>query len=101
PCLRNGVKQAVLQEYVEKYLDQAGQRLDIMMSGPNGVGHLTDRLEGQEAGAWRAFCEGMDRLTDYLAEHHPHEYAAVLQEFARRREEDEAATRNAVPLKPP
>jgi DNA invertase Pin-like site-specific DNA recombinase len=97
PCLRNGVKQSVLEEYVNRYLEETGKRLDLLTEGPGGS-HLTDRLEEQETQAWRGFRDGIVRLTGYLAEHHPEEYAAIIEDFNRRAAEDEEATRNAVPL---
>src|SRR5262249_27414226 len=72
-CLRNGVFQDTLEEYVNRYLQETEQRLQLLTGGPDGC-HLTDRLEGQELDAWRSFCDGIDRLTRYLIEYHPDEY---------------------------
>ena len=92
PCLRNGVKQDLLEKYIEKYLEETGRRLELLTRGPD-AGHLTGRLEGQEREAWRAFCEGVDRLTGYLAQQHPAEYNAILREDDARQAEKEAIIR--------
>jgi hypothetical protein len=49
PCLRNGVRQAVLEEYVNRYLQEAGEKLDALTIGcavpeylTNAVVDLTD-----------------------------------------------------------
>jgi hypothetical protein len=99
-CLRNGVFQDVLEGYVARYLEETGKRLELLTAG-TGLSHLTDRLEGQEAGAWQAYQEGFDRLTAYLAEHHPAEYARLLEADAERgRAEAEAAANPGEPAAP-
>jgi hypothetical protein len=77
-CERNGVRQEVIEEYVERYLEETSQRLE-MLTGP-GVGGLTEKLETQEVDSWRLFTDGIARLTGYLAERHPEEYAAIIAE---------------------
>jgi DNA invertase Pin-like site-specific DNA recombinase len=77
-CLRNGVWQDTLEVYVNRYLEETGQKLRELAGGPDD--HLTDRLEDQEAEAWQEFALGMERLTIYLAKHHPDEYDAIVQD---------------------
>ncbi len=95
-CLRNGVFQHELEPYIQRYLEEAGKRLEFLTGGLN-EGHLTDRLKEQETRAWGGFRDGIARLIDYLMDHHPEEYAAIVEESNRRAAEDEEATRNAEP----
>ena len=88
-CLRNGVYQHELEEYVERYLEETGKRLELLTRRPDRD-HLTERLEGQQSEAWRALCEGIDRLTGYLAQHHPAEFAVIVEEDRARRAEGRA-----------
>jgi hypothetical protein len=91
-CLRNGVFQDTLEVYLRRYLDEAGKRLDLLTGGPE-ADHLTDRLVEQEGGAWRGYYDGIERLTGYLAQHHPEEYNEILREYATRQvEADEAGS---------
>jgi DNA invertase Pin-like site-specific DNA recombinase len=83
PCLRNGVRQSVLEEYASRYLEETGKRLALLTGGD--AGHLTDHLQEQAQGAERSFFAGLTRLARYLAEHHPDDYNALL------REQEEAA----------
>jgi hypothetical protein len=81
-CLRNGVRQATLEGYVERYLDEIGKRLDLLMQPHqgNGTSHLTAKLEEQEFDAWAEFAAGMGRLETYLAEYQEEEYHALVKE---------------------
>src|SRR5262249_27159425 len=47
-CLRNGVFQDVLDEYVERYLEETGEKLDLLMGGID-TDHLTERLKGERS----------------------------------------------------
>jgi DNA invertase Pin-like site-specific DNA recombinase len=78
-CLRNAVLQRELEQYVERYLEETGKRLELLTQRPED-GRLTDRLEGQREDAWQAIVDGMARLESYLAQHHPDEWAAIVQE---------------------
>src|SRR5262249_44674868 len=89
-CLRHGVFHDELERFVNRYLEETGQRLRVLTGPPDGR-HLTDRLEGQETDAWRGFHEGLDRLIRYLWRHHPEEYDAILGEAHRRDAEYRAA----------
>jgi DNA invertase Pin-like site-specific DNA recombinase len=93
PCLRNGVKQGVLEGYVERYLEETGRRLQLLTEDLD-AGHLTGRLGEQAGEAWGAFLKGIDRLTDYLARHHPDDFAALLRAAAERHAEDERVLRD-------
>jgi DNA invertase Pin-like site-specific DNA recombinase len=91
PCERNGVRHAVLNEYLQKYLDEAGHRLDQLTAVPPGDAAAAGRLEDEEGDAHRRFVAGFARLTRYLAEHDPRGYNALLEEFRRRDAEDRAS----------
>lgn len=80
-CERNGVSQELLEEYVTRYLDETGKRLELLTRTAGGK-HLTSRLETQETEAWSGFVAGIQRLTAYLAKHHPEEYGAIVSEHA-------------------
>jgi hypothetical protein len=79
PCLRNGVRQEVLEDYIGQYLDETGKRLELLTAGPD-AGPLTGQLSEQVETAWGGFFEGLTRLTQYLADHHTAEYDAILAE---------------------
>jgi DNA invertase Pin-like site-specific DNA recombinase len=78
PCLRNGVAHSVLEGYVDRFLDEAGKRLELLTSPPSASDHLTDRLSEQEETAWSGFFDGLTRLTAYLAEHCTDQYNDIL-----------------------
>jgi DNA invertase Pin-like site-specific DNA recombinase len=80
PCLRNSVLQDTLEPYIDRYLEETGQRLALLTEGLD-ANNLTGQLERQEAEHWQAFKDGLDRLAKYLMEHRPEEYAAVLNEW--------------------
>lgn len=96
-CLRNGVFQDELEPFIDRYLEEAGKRLELLTQSPDGK-HLLDVLEKQESDAWAAFSAGVLRLTQYLAEFHTDEYNAILAWDAARRADEEAAT--ATPTRP-
>src|SRR5207248_10370928 len=75
-CLRNGVFQHELEEFVNRYLEETSKRLELLTGTPDGS-HLTDRLDEQQEMAWGGFFEGLTRLTTYLADHHTAEYDAI------------------------
>jgi hypothetical protein len=111
PCQRNGVKQALLEELLLRFLEEAGHRVDLLDGGGGGngngngggpgAGHLLDRLREDHVGADRRLYEGLDRLTRYLAEHHPDEYAVLCKRDGERAQE-EAALRDRLgePMSP-
>jgi DNA invertase Pin-like site-specific DNA recombinase len=99
PCRRNGISQRVLDRALGHALRESGQRLELLR-GDLDTGRLTGPLEGQEETAWQGFRDGIARLTGYLAQHHPEEYNAILEEQSRKAEEDEAAVKNSVPARP-
>lgn len=80
PCLRNGVFQDAIEPYLGKYLDEAAKRLRMLTDRPDGG--ITGRLKQQAGDHWRGFLDGIDRLTGYLAEHHPDDYDVILNEHA-------------------
>jgi hypothetical protein len=98
-CLRNGVFQDTLEEYVHCYLEETNQRLQLLTGGLD-ASLLTDPLERQETVAWSQFRDGIDRLTSYLAEHHPEEYGRMLEEYNAEQEALEAAVKDSRPARP-
>jgi hypothetical protein len=86
-CLRNGIYQHELEEYVERYLEETGKRLNLLTQRQGGD-HLTDRLEDQATEAWQGFIDGVGRLEAYLAERHPEEYAAIIAEDEAKQAEE-------------
>ena len=88
-CLRNGVFQDTLEEYLARYLEETGKRLELLMKAPENGNHLTERLEGQEDDTWQAFADGLTRLCEYLAQHRPDEYSALLEEESARRQQEQ------------
>jgi hypothetical protein len=85
------------------YLDEADKRIRIMAGGldPNSdpdPDSLTSKLELDRNTADLGFDEGFNRLMAYLCKYHPTEYASILQEDRRRREE---AARPGGPLTKP
>jgi hypothetical protein len=98
-CLRNPVTQDVIEGYVGRWLTETGTRLELLTSGLESS-HLTDRLTEDVDAHWRAFFEGVERLTTYLAQHHSEEYGEILREFAEATAAaDEAASRSSRPCK--
>jgi DNA invertase Pin-like site-specific DNA recombinase len=93
-CLRNPVTQDVLEGYVQRWLRETDTRLELLTSGIDS--HLTDKLAQDVEGHWRAFHEGVDRLTSYLAQHHSEEYNDICREFA----EADAEANNAARQRP-
>jgi len=91
-CLRNGVFQDELERYIDRYLEETGHRLELFTRGAGVAPDApTDRLQGQEGTTWKAFLDGFQRVTEYLAQHHPDDYTALLAEDARVAAEDERA----------
>jgi hypothetical protein len=94
-CRRNSVDQDELAEYVNRYLEEAGKRLDLLTKAP-AVDPPIARKEREEEDAWGAYQEGLARLCDYLAKFHPEEYNAILREDARLADEEDAAAEDAL-----
>jgi hypothetical protein len=76
-CLRNGVFQDVLEKFIDRYLEESGQRLEVLTEGLD-VDHLTGKLERQEDAHWWEFMIGMERLQMYLSKHHAEEYRTIV-----------------------
>jgi dihydrofolate synthase/folylpolyglutamate synthase len=66
--------------------DRYGHALSVALDLWHDPGSLR-LLEGQEETAWQGFSDGIARLTGYLAQHHPDEYNALLEETRGRRAE--------------
>jgi DNA invertase Pin-like site-specific DNA recombinase len=99
PCERNGVRHALLEEYLSCNLTEVKQRLDLLLQGCADEA-LTDKLRGEQEHAWLDFTAGLDRIVRYLAEHCPADYAALLEEDGRRAAEEADIARNGsgIPL---
>lgn len=91
-CLRNCVYQSELDKLVDRFFEETEIRLNVLA---DGIGPNTSRLDAEEIGTWRGFVEGIAQLTEYLAKHHPDEYAAILKEDEAQHAEDEAAMRTS------
>jgi hypothetical protein len=79
PCERNGVRQAVLEEFISKYLDETGRRLDHLVVGPD-AGDLTGKLRGDLNATHDAFIASYFRVLDYINQHNPAAGTEVLGE---------------------
>lgn len=80
-CLRNAVLQRTLEEYVDRYLVEAGHRLELLTEGLNDD-ELVSRLDQRAEKHWDEFYDGIARLTKYLAKNHPDQYNALQREFS-------------------
>jgi DNA invertase Pin-like site-specific DNA recombinase len=89
-CERNGIKQDVIAAKLDCFLAETQKLLEMLpRKSDRDRRPESSRLNSQEGENWEEFCESVERLEAYLAEHHPDDYAAVLAEDdARRQEED-------------
>jgi hypothetical protein len=92
PCQRNGVRQAVLEGLLDKYLEETGQRLEVLEEGMRaaGAGHLTDRLGADHTAAERRLYERVGRLYDYLWKNDPRGLAALERDDVHHNEYEAA-----------
>jgi hypothetical protein len=98
PCCRNGVRQAVLEEYVHRYLTDAGKKLDALTVGCPSADYLTNavvdlttgdtrikgaspagKLEGDLHSTHDAYVDNYLRLLDYVRDHDPEGWAAMWE----------------------
>jgi DNA invertase Pin-like site-specific DNA recombinase len=86
PCGRHGVRQSLIENYLNRYLEESGKRLELLTHCPTA--HVSDRLTGQQESAWDGFCAGVDRLIRYLSEQHPKEYERLVVEAEAQWEAD-------------
>jgi DNA invertase Pin-like site-specific DNA recombinase len=93
-CLRNAVRQDVLEVYIGRYLDETGQRLELLTADLN-ADNLTANLERDELGCWEAFTAGLDRLAKYLIRYHPADYAAICAADRQEQEDLRGAIRQS------
>jgi hypothetical protein len=91
-CRRNGVFQDELEGYVDRYLAEAGHRLELLLK-PDPPGAPTAELEAARDASWLAFEEGVGRLCAYLREHHADAYNEILAEHERTGREEEYEAR--------
>jgi DNA invertase Pin-like site-specific DNA recombinase len=78
PCLRNGVRQEVLEQFINRHLDETGRRLEMLTQAPDVDAGLTGKLERQEDRHWWEFALGLERLQGYLRKNHPQEYRELM-----------------------
>jgi DNA invertase Pin-like site-specific DNA recombinase len=88
-CLRNGVFQDVLEEYVNRYLAQTGKRLEVLTKGWD-ADPMTGRLRTEQDTHWQSYLDGIRRLKEYLAKFCPDDYDALLREEHEARAEYDA-----------
>jgi DNA invertase Pin-like site-specific DNA recombinase len=104
PCLRNGVRQAVLEEHVNRYLRDAGKKLDALTArspippstsyiasavvdltdggvrrAPMGGGALTGKLEGDLHSTHDAYLDNYLRMLDYIRDNDAEGWAAMWE----------------------
>jgi DNA invertase Pin-like site-specific DNA recombinase len=87
PCERNGVRQAVLEEYIAKYLDETGKRLEMLKSGidPDKMTQpMTDRLLSDNS----LFVDRFMQLLDYIQENDPKGFKEMWQGIPEAHEPD-------------
>jgi DNA invertase Pin-like site-specific DNA recombinase len=86
PCRRHPVFQYEVEPFIEQYLVEAGKRLDLLLNPKPTDNVQTSMMERMELDAWRGFTAGLHRLIDYLAQHHPDDYARIVEEDRQRHE---------------
>ena len=94
PCFRNSIFQSGIQTYIDSWLEEVPNRLEMLMRDVNGAlksGSLPDLRVEKVDEYWRDFGQGLNRLTAYLAQHHPAEFAAIVEEDKARRAEELAS----------
>jgi DNA invertase Pin-like site-specific DNA recombinase len=75
PCERNAVRHGRIEEYLGRFLEETGRRLQLLAAPrPGAIGGA-----GVEQG-WEDFQAGVARVAQYLREHHSADYEAILQE---------------------
>jgi site-specific DNA recombinase len=77
-CMRNGVFQDTLEQYVERYLEETGKRLDKLTTGPT-ADCLTDKLQGELVLVNTAFWENWLHMLRCIAEEDPPSFAAMWE----------------------
>jgi hypothetical protein len=92
-CERNAVRHSVLEEYVHKFLEETGRRLEVLKGGDDGG--AVKRIVDTQWPAWRLYFDAMNRLTDYLKRYAPDDWAvlAAREEFPA---EDDGWTEDAI-----
>jgi hypothetical protein len=68
------VRQEELDTFLRRYLDETGQRLQTLLYEPQAP---TGRLEEERCDVFLKYVEGLRRLTSYLAQHQPDEWARL------------------------
>jgi DNA invertase Pin-like site-specific DNA recombinase len=97
-CLRNGIFQDTLEEYIERYLEETGKRLELLAAGtdipgyllaavqdrtepaaPPAASHLTDKLEQDLHSQHKTFIDNVEDLLDYIRDNDPKGWAAMWE----------------------
>ena len=79
-CLRNGLFQDVVEDYIGRYLEDAGERLTMLVRGFGQQSSTTDADGDGEADAYQEWDESLTLLLDYVRDNHPDEWAALWEE---------------------
>jgi hypothetical protein len=85
PCRPNRVSQAVIQEYIDRWLRDERRTLDQLLLRPDDP--EIERKWEEEGAAWLVLREGVEGLTHYLQQRFPDDYAALLAELDAREAE--------------
>jgi hypothetical protein len=80
-CLRNGIFQDVFEGFIDRYLVEAGKRLEVFTQAAESApgGHV-NRMFEEESGHYWQFMIGMEELEVYLRKHAASEYRAILED---------------------
>jgi DNA invertase Pin-like site-specific DNA recombinase len=78
PCLRNAVPHDVLEGFVNRYLQETGERLDKVIDGPT-ADCLTDKLKGELLLTNTAFWENWLHMLRAIAENDPQGWASLWE----------------------
>jgi DNA invertase Pin-like site-specific DNA recombinase len=74
PCERNAVRHDRVEEYLGRFLEETGRRLEIL-AAPQQPGSAGAR---EVQGGWDDFQAGVARVAEYLRATHPEDYDRIL-----------------------
>ena len=84
-CLRNGVFQDVLDQYIERWLDESGRRLELM-TGTVDADEMTTPLRNRMDSRHDDYCESFTRVLDYISENDPEGWDEMWKPIAQSQE---------------